>query len=224
MIIQTKAPKRIAAKQAELRARLWPGLNTKWLWHRKERAGFTTVPRCMSLICAIIDDLTPGQPASKVYLDLWMRAFDESFVTLARSKEMAFHSGFNGQRAERTWKQRMRSLADLGFIDIKPGPSGEISYALIKNPYLVVKALRLSGNQGVTADSYNALVERCIDIGETSLDENVPAELEGIEPPTQPSLAPVLPDGFIPVVAPSPVQPATTTEEAATLLGRVSAG
>jgi hypothetical protein len=177
-LISTKPPKRIAKRQLELRDRLWPGLNTRWLWHRKERNGFTTIPRCISLIAAIIDDLTQGQPASGVYLDLWTRAFDENFVTLSKSREMAFHSGFVGQRSERTWKQRMKALAALGFIDIKPGPSGPISYALIKNPYLVIKALKQAKNLGVTEEKYNALVERCLEIGETSLDDDVPGDLE----------------------------------------------
>jgi hypothetical protein len=172
-----KVPKKIAKRQLELRDRLWPHVDTKWLWHRKERNGFITIPRCMSLICAIIDDLTPGQPASGVYLDIWTRAFDENFVTLSKSREMAFHSGFVGPRSERTWKQPMKQLADLGFLDIKPGPSGPISYALIKNPYLVIKELRASGNFGVTEEKYNALVERALEIGETSLDDDVPSAL-----------------------------------------------
>lgn len=202
-IIIRKPAKKIAKRQQELRDRLWPGLNLKWLWQRKERSGFTTIPRCISLICAIIDDLTPGVPASSVYLDLWTRSFDENLVVLAKSREMAFHAGFVGQRAERTWKQRMKALGELGFIDLKEGPSGPLSYALIKNPYLVIKALKESGHQGVTAEKYNALVERCIDIGETSLDEVVPGDLEGVFPPPPPAAEVPAP----PAVAPTPVTP-----------------
>ena len=186
LFINTKPPKKIAKRQVELRDRLWPGLNTKWLWNRKERNGFITIPRCISLICAIIDDLTPGQPASSVYLDLWTRGYDESFVTLSKSKEMAFHSGFVGQRAERTWKIRMKALGDLGFLELKPGQSGPISYALIINPYLAVKKLRLDGHQGVTEEKYNALVERCMEIGETSLDDDYPGDLLMPVPPVPP--------------------------------------
>jgi hypothetical protein len=188
-LFAAKVPKKIAKRQLELRDRLWPGVETKWLWHRKERNGFVTIPRCMSLICAIIDDLTPGQPASGVYLDVWTRAFDESFVTLSKSREMAFHSGFVGQRAERTWKHRMRQLADLGFLDIKPGPSGPISYALIKNPYLVIKELKTVGNFGVTEEKYNALIDRALEIGETSLDDDVPPALLALVPPPPAALS-----------------------------------
>lgn len=218
-IIFTKPSKKIAKRQLELRDRLWPGLNKQWLWHRKERNGFTTIPRAISLIAAIIDDLTPGAPASAVYLDLWTRAYDESFVVLAKSREMAFHSGFTGQRSERTWKQRIRALADLGFIDLKGGQSGPLSYALIKNPYLVIKALREQGHQGVTSERYNALVERCLEIGETSLDDAVPTQLEGLAPP-QP---PVSPTPSTPPLAappqPSGAEPETPTAEAVPVEG-----
>ena len=168
----------IRKKQAALRTAIWPELNEAWLWDRAERKGFTTIPRCLPLICSIIDDLTQGQPASSTYMELWCRAFDDQFVTLSKSKELAFHSGFAGQRAERTWKQRMKALADLGFIDIRPGSSGPYTYALILNPYLVVKKLHEARTIGLTADKYNALLDRCVEIGEDSLDEPVPGPLQ----------------------------------------------
>jgi hypothetical protein len=182
-LVVRRPVKKIAKRQLELRERLWPRLDTKWLWHRKERDGFITMPRSMPLILSVMDDLSQGQPVSSTYLDLWCRTFDECFVTLSKSKEMAFHAGFTGQRAERTWRGRMKILADLGFIDIQPGPSGEMSYALVKNPYLVIKRLKEAGETGVRKDKYNALVQRCLEIGETSLDEPVPEMLLVPEPP-----------------------------------------
>jgi hypothetical protein len=58
---------------------------------------------------------------------------------------MAFYSGFTGERAEYTWASRIRILTDLGFIDIKSGPSGTISYILILNPYQVRQISSRSG-------------------------------------------------------------------------------
>lgn len=122
-----------------------------------------------------MDDLSNGQPISKVYLELWARTFDENFVTLSKPKELAFHSGHAGQRAERAWKDRIRVLRDLGFIETKEGASGPFSYALLKNPYLVTKQHYLDGR--VPQEQYNALIERCLEIGETSLDDEVPISL-----------------------------------------------
>jgi hypothetical protein len=213
--IIAKPSKKIAKRQLDLRDRLWPNLNTKWLWHRKERNGFTSIPRCMSLICAIIDDCTQGQPAAMVYLDLWTRGFDESFVTLSKSREMAFHAGFVGQRAERTWKQRMKALGDLGFIAIQPGQSGPISYALILNPYHAIRRLHAAKDPRVTQEKFNALVERCLEIGETSLDDIDPGELLLPEPPPA-EAAPAAPPPPVPAPAAIPGMSAPPTGFVAT--------
>lgn len=166
-----KSPKRIRQRQLELRARLWPDLDTSKLWDRKVSTGFTTVPRTMPLILSIMDDLSGGQRVSETYLELWCRMFDESFVTLSKSREMAFFSGFTGERAERTWRERLKRLQDLGFIELKPGPAGSYSYALVFNPYLVIKQLKDAKHAGITESKYNALQERALEIGAEDLDE-----------------------------------------------------
>lgn len=160
---------RIAKRQLELRSQLWPTLNEEDLWRRKVSTGFTTIPRTMPLILEIMDSLSNGRPLSSTYLDLWCRAFDECFVTLNRSREMAFYAGFTGQRAEQTWIARMRLLHELGFIDVQPGPSGPLSYAVIWNPYRVIKKHRLQNTPGMSIELYNALVARATEIGATDL-------------------------------------------------------
>ena len=158
-------------RQLALRARLWPEVTADHLWVRTLRDGFITIPRGMPLILEIMDDMANGRPVSSTYLELWCRSFDECFVTLTKPREMAFHAGFTGQRAERTWTSRMRLLHELGFIDIKEGPSGPLSYALIWNPYLVIKRYHDESKPGLRADKYNALLARAVDIGATDLDE-----------------------------------------------------
>ena len=138
-------------KTRELRARVWPEINfQEELWHRKVNDGFITVPRTMPIILSIIDDLTKGAPASSAYLELWCRSFDEMYVSLSKAKEMAFHAGFVGQRAERTWAEKIRKLEELGFISVKGGQAGPLSHVLILNPYRVIERLhatkRLSRN------------------------------------------------------------------------------
>lgn len=88
----------------------------------------------MPLMLSIMDDLSEGQPVSSTYLELWCRAFDECFVTLSKTREMAFHAGFTGQRGERTWRSRMKILADRSFIDIKEGPSGPLAMRSFSTP------------------------------------------------------------------------------------------
>lgn len=116
----------------------------------------------------IMDEITKGKPVSSTYFELFCRSFDECFVVLNKPTEMAFHAGFTGQRAERTWRDRMEKLKKLGYIDIKPGPSGALSYALIYNPYLVTKLLHETGL--VTEEKFNALIMRAVEIGAEDLD------------------------------------------------------
>lgn len=166
-------PTKYIKKVRELRAKLWPEVNFKTqLWHRKTSDGFVSVPRTMPLIISIIDDLTKGAPAGMTWAELWCRAYDEMYISLSKSKELAFHSGFTGQRAERTWAEKIRKLSELGFIKIKDGQAGPLSHALLMNPYLVIKRLHENKYPGLTQDKYNALVERAIEIGASDLDDD----------------------------------------------------
>ena len=166
-------PLKYIKKIRELRAKLWPEVTfKKELWHRKTNDGFITIPRTMPLIVNIIDDLTKGGPAGMTYAELWCRSYDEMYVSLSKSKELAFCSGFTGQRAERTWAEKIRKLAELGFIKIREGQAGPLSHALILNPYLVIKKMHEAGKAGLSKEKYSALVERAIEIGATDLDDN----------------------------------------------------
>jgi hypothetical protein len=157
--------KKITKRILDLRSRLWPDISEDLLWQRKKHDGFTTIPRTLPLIMEIMDNLSGGAPVSRVYFDLWCRAFDECMVTLSKPREMAFHSGFTGQRAESAWRARLRKLADLGFIMIQPGPSGAESYVLILNPHIVVAKMKAGKTAGLTEAMYNALIDRAGEVG-----------------------------------------------------------
>lgn len=160
----------ILARQLEARAKIWPEVTNLMLWDRNERDGFSTVPRAMPLIMNIMDGLSDkGFPVGQTYLELWCRLYDELFLTLNRPEEMAFYAGFTGQRAVRTWKDRVKRLADLGFIDLKSGPLGDMSYAIFFNPYHAIKRAYLRGE--VQEDKYRALVIRANEISAFDLDD-----------------------------------------------------
>jgi hypothetical protein len=165
-----KPRKKIAQRQAELRARLWPDIHDGYIWNRHDHDGFTSIPRALPLILSIVDDLTNGKPASMAYFELWGRAFDEGFVNLTNPKEIAFNAGYTGQRGERVWRERMQALADVELIKIEAGPSGKMSYALILNPYLVIRRLYDQGHPGVLRDKYNALMQRAAETSATDFE------------------------------------------------------
>jgi hypothetical protein len=197
--------KKIAKRQFELRATLWPELKPEDLWSRHTHDGFSTIPSSMTLILGIMDDLSKGQPVSSTYLELWCRSFDEGFVTLSK-RDIAFHSGFSTPRADRTWKARLQMLHDLKFIDLKPGPSGPASYALIWNPYRVIRHHFENKTPGIRADKYHALVARGIELNDVSLKppEPTPAvvDVAATVAPTPPPPMPTTPPIVWPTKAP----------------------
>ena len=173
----------ILKRQLEVRNKLWPEVSTEMTWNRKERTGFVTMPRAMPLILRIMDYLAgKGSPVSSVYLDIWCRTFDESFLQITKADEMATYSGFSGQRAARTWRERISRLEELGFIEIKYGLTKDVQFVLLPNPYHVIAKAYASGD--VPVDMWNALIVRCAEIGANDLDDVDEAGdyVDGIQP------------------------------------------
>lgn len=159
------------AKRLELRNNFWPDLDDDMLWLRKKRAGFTTIPRTMSLIGRAMDQLSgKGFPVFSTYLALWCRVYDEAFVEIRNERELTFESGFSGPRGEVTWRTRMRRLQDLGFIDIRPGLASDLQFVLIWNPIKVIA----KAYEGRTDDiAYSALKVRLVEVGANDLDKPI---------------------------------------------------
>jgi hypothetical protein len=159
----------ILQRQLDARAKLWPELKDRMLWSL-DNEGWVAVPRLMPLLMSIMDDLSgKGFPVGQTYFEMWTRLREEGFLTLNRPEEMAFHAGFEGQRALRTWRDRVQRLADLGFIGLKEGPLGDLSYAVFFNPYHVVKRAYIEGR--VQERKWHSLVIRANEIGAFDLDD-----------------------------------------------------
>lgn len=176
---------KITAQIEALRAELWPNIDDLPIWNRQTSDGYTTVPRTLSQLGSIADALSgKGKPVMQTYLELWCRVYDNGFINLNRQQELAFSSGFSGQRAVATWRERMKRLQELHFIDIKVGPSGPYSYALILNPYWVIAHHKKQKTKQFPQDRYVALFERTIEIGAKDLAEynKMLAEIPVTEP------------------------------------------
>jgi hypothetical protein len=154
-------PTKAQEKALAFRAAYWPEVAEDALWHRKRCDGYTTMPRTMPILMSIIDALSKNRPAGRVYLGLWARTFDEALLVIENPASLAAESDFSGERAVSTWRQRMRTLKELGFIDAKHGSSGEFHYVLIFNPHRVVWKLKDQIQEGL----FRQLWERAIDIG-----------------------------------------------------------
>lgn len=159
---------RVDKAQKQLRQRLWCDVDDQELWHRDRHVGFTTIPRGLQHVMQIMDTQSKGKPLSATYLTLWCWVREASVVDIKSPEEFAFESGFTGQRAVSTWRERMRLLAELDFIRVEEGRYGPFSHVLIMNPHLAVKHLYEDGK--IQPVRFNALVARLEEVGETDLD------------------------------------------------------
>lgn len=171
-----RARRAIAGSELSLRNSLWPEAAER-AWDRTAFGGFTTLPKTIPYICRIMDDLSKGFPLSTTYLALWSSTWDNSFVRLNRPGDLAFASGFSGERAERTWIDRMRRLEEIGFVQTKPSGASKMGFAFIPNPHQVIFRLHAAKTDpnapsparglaaGLTEGAFNAFVERALEVG-----------------------------------------------------------
>jgi hypothetical protein len=179
--LNAKQSKKRASKAKQnslkMRAHLWPEVGDSALWLREDdtRKGFTTMPRTMPAFMNLIQDVSKrvsngkSIPAGKSYLVLWCRVFDEGFLRIDQEAAAALEAGYAGERNITTWREHLRVLKDLGFIDYKPGPAGPCQFVLLLNPYQAVTVLRKKG--WLQEDTYTALLQRALEIGATDLDD-----------------------------------------------------
>ena len=152
-----------AEKRLALRQMLWPNISNKDLWIRTEKVGFTTIPRTITIIGRILDQLSgKGFPLFSTYIALWCHLYDEGFVEIRSDNEMAFESGFEGSRAASTWRNRMTRLESLGFIKRKSGIASDFQYILILNPLLVIQAHYQKKEKDIL---FQSLIARLHEIG-----------------------------------------------------------
>lgn len=156
-----------------MREQLWPDITAEDLWLRNSNNGFTTIPRTMPMFMDLIADaskqVTSGKsvPAGKSYLVLWCRVFDEGLVKIEVEAAAAMEAGYSGERNVTTWREHLRVLKELGFIDYAPGMAGPCQFILLLNPYHAVKKLYAKG--WIQKDSYNKLYQRAQEIRATDL-------------------------------------------------------
>lgn len=151
----------------KIRQELFPHVTEEHLWVRTVNDGYTTLPRTMPLLMNLINDLSKGVsggksvPAGKTYLTLWCRVFDEGMVRIDNEPVAAAEAGYAGERNVSTWREHIRVLKELNFIDAAEGPAGPYQYIVIFNPYHVVKKLK----EQIQKATYIAIYQRALEIG-----------------------------------------------------------
>lgn len=154
------------------RQRLFPKVTDKEIWDwskEQQKKGFITIPRTLPYFLNIMDEAAE-KPVSSTYIALWCRLWDQSgLIKIDSQDDLAFESGFSGQRKIQTWRSRIKILIDLGFILTAPLKDDPFGYVLILNPYSVVKQ---KYNMGKYLGTYSALVYRADSLKATDLNDD----------------------------------------------------
>lgn len=159
---------RIKERAAQRREDLWPEIPTEENWSRIGSDGFTTVPRTLMLIGTIANYLADkNKRISDTYFGLWCRVWDTGVVVVENEYELATEAGFTGERRVYTWRDRIKQLIELGFIQVKEGPKGPYQYVLIRNPYHVLYDQYSAGN--ISDQYWVSFVERSEEINAKDL-------------------------------------------------------
>lgn len=161
---QTRRRRLNMTERAEEQMKIqFPAYPEELLWTRKRNHGFATIPRTLPIAMQAIDAQSKGQPAGHVLLCLWMRAPDHPMLTIDAPAAFATEAGFEGERAVDTWRRRMRTLRDLGFIETKQGSTGDFHYVLLLNPNIGIE--KLNRENKTQTSFYGRFRDRLIDIG-----------------------------------------------------------
>ncbi len=143
---------------------LWPDAeDRRWKWG-KDNVGWATIPKTFPQLFRAMDHLSKGAPLSPTYLALWCYTRNNGFVRLTNHQEMAVASGFDGQRAVRTWQERMRKLRDLGFIETREAHGNEFGYVFLPNPHVVLINHFRNKTAPVLESDYNDFIARAMDV------------------------------------------------------------
>ncbi len=157
------AKTRRSQRRDTLRQELWPnGEAEMWRGPRRE-TGWSGVPRTLSAILAALDEPRVRGPLdlTRVYVDVWTRAFDEGLVEVADEVEAAFLCGFSKRRV-RSWRERIHKLAELGFIRVFRVGIHDIGAIGLVHPHIAMTRLK---KKGLMADAlwsqYLKLLDAC---------------------------------------------------------------
>lgn len=153
------------SKRTALRDSLWNDAGER-VWQRKKHQGFTTIPKELPLIMNVADVLMGSKmDVSKVYLTLWCNVWDDGFVQVPSPEKLAFEAGYMSKKRGTEWRKRIVALKELGFIDTKPGSSGDDEYVLLLNPVEAVEKLISTRREEIPEAMINALREKSITFG-----------------------------------------------------------
>jgi hypothetical protein len=134
----------VAKRREEIRQYYWP---TEDLWTGEKEVGWFSVPRSLPLVMTLLSSkrISGGKDPSNVYLELLSRQKGEGVIEMGHEADHAYAAGYEGNRAVRTWQERMQILEEIGFIRAIRIGNQRYKYVAIVHPTTAVHALRSEG-------------------------------------------------------------------------------
>jgi hypothetical protein len=164
----TEKKKSAATQRRErLRQRHWPVESD--LWTSKNEKGWFSAPKTLPLILSLLKTLTDKKDPSTVYLELLSRHMDSGVIEMESEADHAYAAGYEGQRAIRTWRERMEILKNLGLIRTESAGNQTYKYVALVHPTDAVHALRDSNR--VSDCWWNTYCARKTQVGEPHYEE-----------------------------------------------------
>jgi hypothetical protein len=142
---------------------LWPAADKEVFQPLK--GGWGQVPRTLPMIASLIDELGGREKPGRLYLALWSYDFGEGYVEVPDPARVALEAGYNANRAERTFSERMKTLRDLGFIRSRALGAREFGHVLLVDPHRVVVGIRAATPERIADVWWSAFEARCSGIG-----------------------------------------------------------
>jgi hypothetical protein len=141
------------------------------LWLSEKETGYCAVPRTLPLILALLEskEISGKKSPSSVYVDLLSRHRSEGVIEMGKESDHAFSAGYQGPRAIRTWRERMKTLEKNGFIVTKKVGNEEFAYVALVHPTVAVQ--KLIDDKRVSEDWLAAYRHRKLETKEPAYDK-----------------------------------------------------
>ena len=135
---------RRADERVAIRQQFWA---KEKAWTGENKKGWFRAPRTLPLLLELLrsKELSGRTDPSSAYMALWARHFDGGVIEITNELDLAYNAGYSGNRALRTWQERMALLETLGFIKSQKIANQRYRYVLLLDPGIVVESLAKQG-------------------------------------------------------------------------------
>jgi hypothetical protein len=148
-------------KRAALKKAYWPNAQP----FTTPAKGFFQPPRTLPYLLTLLNHkkVSGNTDPVSTYVELLARHVDYGIVEVQNEADHAFAAGHTGERALRTWRERIRQLEEIGFIMTKGSGNQKYRYIFLVDPAVVIAKLETKGL--VSAEWKAAYYGRGLDCG-----------------------------------------------------------